>query len=53
MMLGNLREKQLYVKLSKCKLRMKEVQFLGHLILIEGISMDLWVLGLKPEVKEL
>jgi len=32
LMLGILREKQLYVKLSKCKFWMDDVQFLGHVI---------------------
>jgi len=32
LVLGVLREKQLYAKLSKCEFWMDEVQFLGHVI---------------------
>jgi len=32
LVLGVLREKQLYAKLSKCEFWMGEVQFLGHVI---------------------
>ena len=39
-MLGVLREKQLYVKLSKCEFWMDEVQFLGHVIFVQGIAVD-------------
>ncbi|XP_052734099.1 uncharacterized protein LOC128196647 [Vigna angularis] len=35
-----LREKELYAKLSKCEFGMKEVQFLGHIVSAEGISVD-------------
>ena len=35
-----LREKKLYVKLSKCDFWLKEVSFLGHIVLAEGISVD-------------
>jgi len=38
--LGVLREKQLYAKLSKCKFWMDEVQFLGHVISAQGIVVD-------------
>jgi len=40
LVLGVLREKQLYVKLSKCELWMDEVQFLGHVISAQGIAVD-------------
>ena len=40
LVLDVLREKQLYAKLSKCELWMDEVQFLGHVISAQGISMD-------------
>jgi len=39
--LGILREKQLYAKLSKCEFWMDEVQFLGHVISAQGIAVDL------------
>jgi len=35
-----LREKHLYVKLSKCDFWMSEIQFLGHVISAQGISVD-------------
>ena len=35
-----LREKKLYVKLSKCDFWLKEVSFLGHIVLAEGISVN-------------
>jgi len=38
--LGILREKQLYATLSKCDFWMKEVQFLGHVISTQGITVD-------------
>jgi len=38
--LGILREKQLYAKLSKCEFWMDEVQFLGHVISAQGIAVD-------------
>ncbi|XP_052736626.1 uncharacterized protein LOC128197842 [Vigna angularis] len=38
--LGVLREKELYAKLSKCEFWMKEVQFLGHVVSAGGISVD-------------
>jgi hypothetical protein len=38
--LQKLREKRLYVKLSKCEFWMKQVAFLGHNISKGGISMD-------------
>jgi len=36
-----LRSHQLYAKLSKYEFWLKEVIFLGHIILVEGISEDL------------
>ena len=38
--LETLREKRLYVKLSKCDFWLKEVSFLGHNVSIEGIRVD-------------
>jgi hypothetical protein len=38
--LQKLRENRLYAKLSKCEFWMKEVAFLGYIILKGGISMD-------------
>jgi len=38
--LSILREKQLYAKLSKCEFWMTSVQFLGHMISAQGISVD-------------
>ena len=35
-----LREKKLYAKLSKCDFLLKEVSFLGHIVLAEGIIVD-------------
>ncbi|KAA3465236.1 RNA-directed DNA polymerase-like protein [Gossypium australe] len=35
-----LREKQLYAKFSKCEFWLKEVTFLGHVVLAEGIRVD-------------
>ncbi|XP_052723766.1 uncharacterized protein LOC128193721 [Vigna angularis] len=40
LVLGVLREKELYAKLSKCEFWMKSVQFLGHVVSAEGISVD-------------
>ena len=39
--LGILREKQLFAKLLKCDFWMREVQFLGHMISAQGIVVDL------------
>ena len=36
-----LRQEKLYAKLSKCEIWLKSVTFLGHIILGEGISVDL------------
>jgi hypothetical protein len=40
LVLQNLQEHRLYVKLSKCEFWMQEVAFLGHVISKGGISMD-------------
>ena len=38
--LTRLREHKLYVKFSKCEFWFDRVQFLGHVLTPEGISMD-------------
>ncbi|XP_021607608.1 uncharacterized protein LOC110611529 [Manihot esculenta] len=38
--LQTLREKQLYVKFSKCKFWLNEISFLGHVVSAEGIRVD-------------
>ena len=35
-----LRDKKLYVKLSKCDFWLKEVSFLGHIMPVEGIRVN-------------
>ena len=40
-MLQILREKQLFAELSKCDFWLKEVQFLGHIVSVESIRVDL------------
>ena len=40
LVLGKLREHQLYAKFSKCEFWLKEVGFLGHVISGEGIGVD-------------
>ena len=40
LVLGKLREHQLYTKFSKCGFWLKEVGFLGHVISGEGIAVD-------------
>jgi hypothetical protein len=40
LILQKLWEHQLYAKLSKCKFRLRQVSFLGHIILEGGISVD-------------
>ena len=35
-----LRENQLYAKLEKCDFWLQEIQFLGHMVSKEGISVD-------------
>ena len=39
--LQTLREKKLYAKLSKCDFWLKKVSFLGHIVAVEGIRVDL------------
>ena len=38
--LQTLRERQLYAKLSKCQFWLDRVTFLGHVISVEGVSVD-------------
>ena len=38
--LQRLREHKLYAKFSKCEFWLKKVQFLGHVISEDGISID-------------
>ena len=38
--LQTLRDKQLYVKFSKCELWLEKVVFLGHVISAEGVYVD-------------
>ena len=38
--LQTLREKKLYAKLSKCDFLLKEVLFLYHIVVVEGIRVD-------------
>jgi hypothetical protein len=40
LLLGTLQEHQLYAKFSKCEFWLKEVGFLGHVILASGVSVD-------------
>ena len=40
LVLGKLREHQVYAKFSKCEFWLKEVGFLGHVISGEGIEVD-------------
>jgi hypothetical protein len=40
LVLGTLREYQLYAKFNKCKFWLKEVGFLGHVLLAGGVSID-------------
>jgi hypothetical protein len=40
LVLGTLREHQLYTKFSKCEFWLKEVGFLGHVISAGGVSVD-------------
>ena len=40
LVLGKLREHQLYAKFNKCEFWLKEVGFLGHVISGEGIAVD-------------
>ena len=38
--LQTLRKRQLYAKLSKCQFWLDRVAFLGHVISVEGVSVD-------------
>jgi hypothetical protein len=38
--LGKLRQQQLYAKFSKCEFWMEEVTFLGHVLSAEGVVVD-------------
>ena len=40
LVLGKLREHQLYAKFNKCEFWLKEIGFLGHVISGEGIAVD-------------
>jgi hypothetical protein len=40
LVLGTLREHQLYTKFSKCEFWLKEVGFLGHVLSDGGVSVD-------------
>ena len=40
MVLQVLREHQLYAKLSKCSFYQKQIHYLGHIILEDGIAVD-------------
>ena len=40
LVLQKLREHQLYAKFSKCEFWLEKVNFLGHVISAEGISVD-------------
>ncbi|KAF5445533.1 hypothetical protein F2P56_034579 [Juglans regia] len=40
LVLGNLREHQLYVNLRKCEFWLIEVRFLGHVMSQEGVGVD-------------
>jgi hypothetical protein len=40
LVLGTLREHQLYAKFSKCEFWLKEVGFLGHVLSASGVSVD-------------
>ena len=39
------REHKLYAKLSKCDFYQRRIQYLGHVILEEGITMDIEKIG--------
>jgi hypothetical protein len=38
--LTRLRDRQLYAKFSKCEFWLREVQFLGHVLSVEGVAVD-------------
>jgi len=40
MVLKTIEEHELYAKLKKCEFWLKEVQFLGHIMTKDGISVD-------------
>ena len=40
MVLQTLREYKLFAKFSKCEFWLKKIQFLGHIILDEGVKVD-------------
>src|SRR5438034_3186200 len=40
LVLDQLREHQLYAKLSKCQFWLKEVSFLGHILSAKGVAVD-------------
>jgi hypothetical protein len=40
MVLQTLRKQKLYAKFDKCDFYEKEIQYLGHVILAEGIAVD-------------
>ena len=40
LVLGKLREHQLYAKFSKCEFWLKEVAFLGHVLSAGGVAVD-------------
>nr|GEW03353.1 hypothetical protein [Tanacetum cinerariifolium] len=39
-MLGTLRQEKLYAKFSKCEFWLGQVAFLGHIVSVDGITMD-------------
>jgi hypothetical protein len=38
--LGKLRDHQLYAKFSKCEFWLQKVSFLGHILTTEGVAVD-------------
>jgi Reverse transcriptase (RNA-dependent DNA polymerase) len=38
--LGRLRDHQLYAKFNKCEFRLREVAFLGHVLSENGVTVD-------------
>ena len=49
--LQTLRERQLYAKLSKCQFWLDRVAFLGHVISVEGVSVDSQKIEAVSEVR--
>lgn len=47
-----LREKRLYVKFSKCEFWLAEFTFLGHVVTVEGIRVDLKKIKVVVEWKQ-